>query len=194
MWDFLKKIKIGMMGSSIITLILGLILLLNPIGAIETVCSLIGFFILILGIFGLLNHFVLDTESSSTLVLGVSMIGVLLGIYILANPGSIVKFFSIVVAVILLLHGLRDVDTAMQMKRGGYEKWWGSLVIAIITILLGAFVFRNPFAAPELVSRVIGACFLFNGATDLLIVRRASKVLKDVREKSEPIDVDAKIR
>ncbi len=39
MWDFLKKIKIGMMGSSIITLILGLILLLNPIGAIETVCS-----------------------------------------------------------------------------------------------------------------------------------------------------------
>ena len=48
---------------------------------IETVCSLIGFFILILGIFGLLNHFVLDTESSSTLVLGVSMIGVLLGIH-----------------------------------------------------------------------------------------------------------------
>lgn len=194
MWDFLKRIKVGMMGSSIITLIAGLILLINPIGAIETICSMIGFFILILGIFGLLNHFVLDKTTSNNLVLGVSMIGVLLGIYILSNPGSIVKFISIVVSVILLIHGFRDIDTAMQMKRSGYEKWWGAFAVAIITILLGVFVLRNPFAAPELLSRLIGACFLFDGAADLLIVHRASKVLKDVREKTEPIDVDAKIR
>lgn len=194
MWDFLKRIKIGMMGSAIITLIIGLILLVNPMGAIGTVCSMIGFFVLILGIFGLLNHFVLETERSNSIALGASIIEVLLGIYVLSNPGSIVKFVSLVVAVILLIHGFGDMDTAMQMKKSDYEKWWVSFAFSIITILLGVFVLRNPFETQEILFRVVGGCFLFDGASKLLIVRRASKVLRDVRERTEPIDVDAKIK
>lgn len=194
MLDFLKKIKISMLGSAIITIILGLILIVNPVGATVAVCSLIGWFVLLLGVFGLLNYFVFNTGMSNSIELAISIIETLLGIYVVVNPGSIIQFIFLIMAVVLLVHGFHDMDTSMQMKRSGYEKWWGTFAIAIITILLGVLALTKPFESTALLLRVIGASFLFDGASNLLIVHKASRVVKNIRDKVEPIDVDAKIR
>lgn len=194
MLDFLKKIKISMMGSSVVTIVIGLVLLLRPLGATEAVCSMVGMFLLILGAFGLLNRFVFHSGAANSIELGINMIETIAGLYILWNPGSIIKFIFLIFAVILLVHGFHDMDTAMQMKRSGYDRWWGSFVIAVLTILLGVIALTKPFESTALLLRVIGASLLFDGVTDLLIVHKTSKVLKNAREKAEPIDVDAKIK
>jgi uncharacterized membrane protein HdeD (DUF308 family) len=58
MFDFFKKIKINMTGSAVVTLILGLILVVNPLGMTAAVCSLLGWLLLLMGVFGLCNHFI----------------------------------------------------------------------------------------------------------------------------------------
>ncbi len=194
MWDFLKKIKIDMLGSSVVTVVIGLVLLLKPLGATTAVCSMVGIVLLILGVFGLLNRFVFHAETISSIELGINIIETLGGFYILFHPGSIIKFIFLILAVVLLVHGFHDMDTAMQMKRSGYDRWRGSFVIAVLTILLGVVALTKPFESTALLLRVIGASLLFDGITDLFIVHKMSQILRKEREKAEPIDVDAKIK
>lgn len=194
MMDFLKKIKIGMLGSSVVTLIIGLVLLIKPLGAMTAVCSMVGVFLLVLGVFGLLNHFVFNAGMSSSFELGVNIIETLLGFYIVMNPGSIIEFIFLILAVVLFVHGFHDMDTAMKMKKSGYHKWWGTFTIAVVTILLGVLALTKPFESTEILLRVVGASLVFDGATDLLVLHRTSKILQNAREKAEPIDVDAEIK
>lgn len=194
MWDFLKKIKVSMLGSAVMTVIIGLILVINPLGATVAVCFMLGWFLLLLGVFGLLSHFVFNPGMSNSIELGISIIEILLGIYVIANPGSIIKLVFLIMAVILLVHGFHDMEAAMQMKKSSYEKWWVTFIVAVITILLGVIALTKPFESTALLLRVIGASLLFDGITDFLIVHKTSRILQDAREKAEPIDVDAKIR
>lgn len=194
MMDFLKKIKVGMLGASVVTLIIGLVLLIRPLGAITAVCSMVGVFLLVLGVFGLLNHFVFNPGLSNSFELGINIVETLLGFYIVMNPGSIIEFLFLILAVVLFVHGFHDMDTAMKMKRTGYHKWWETFVIAVVTILLGILALTKPFESTELLLRVVGASLVFDGATDLLVLHRTSKIWKNEWEKAEPIDVDAKIK
>ncbi len=194
MFEFLKKIKIGMMASAVITTVMGLVLLLNPLEVTATICSLIGWIILIFGVFGLLSYFVFNVGMVNGFELGLSIVETLLGLYIAVNPGSIVKFVFLIIAVILFVHGVEDFNTAMQMKRSGYKKWWVTFLLAAITMILGAVALAKPFESTALLLRIIGASLLFDGISDLFIVHKASKVVKAAREKAEPIDVEARIR
>jgi uncharacterized membrane protein HdeD (DUF308 family) len=194
MFDFLKKIKASMVGSAAVTVILGLILLIHPLGMTAAVCSLIGWFLLLLGIFGLGNHFLFLAGAPGSLELWAGIIEILLGIYIISNPGSIVKFVFLIMAVILLVHGFHDMEAAIQMKKSGYERWWWTFAIAVLTILLGVLALTKPFESTEILLRVIGASLLFDGLSDLWIIHKSGNVIRSVKEKTEPIDVDAKIR
>jgi uncharacterized membrane protein HdeD (DUF308 family) len=131
---------------------------------------------------------------SNSFELVVSIVEALLGIYVISNPGSIIKFVFLIMAVVLLVHGFHDMEAAMQMKRGGYERWWWTFGIAVVTILLGVLALTKPFESTAVLLRVIGASLLFDGLSDLWIVHRTGKAVRDAKEKSEPIDVEAKIR
>lgn len=194
MWNLLKKIKIGMLSSSVVTVVIGLVLLLKPLGTTAAVCSLVGIVLLMLGIFGLLNHFMFRTQSAGSIELGINILETLAGFYILFHPASIVKFIFVILAVVLLVHGFHDMETAIQMKKAGYERWWGSFLIALITLLLGIVALTKPFESTALLLRVIGASLLFDGIAGLWIVHKTSQLVQGVREKREPIDVDAKIK
>jgi uncharacterized membrane protein HdeD (DUF308 family) len=194
MFDFLKRIKVSMLGSAVVTVVLGLILVINPLGMTAAICSLIGWFLLLMGVFGLCNHFIFAVGMSNSIELGISIIEILLGIYVILNPGSIIKFVFLIMAVILLVHGLHDMDAAVQMKRGGYERWWWTFGIGVATILLGVLALTKPFESTAVLLRVIGASLLFDGLSELWIVHKTAKVIRHAKEKAEPIDVEAKIR
>jgi len=184
----LKKIKINALASAVITVIIGFVLVLNPEQVTGTICTLIGWGLLIMGVFGLLNHFVFNKEMSNLLDLGIALIETIAGFYIALNPTGLVKVVAAVMAVVLLVHGFHDVDLALQMKRSGYEKWWGTALIAALMVALGLLTLINPFWPTNLLLRILGVSLLCDGASELFIIHRASKVI----DKAKPIDVEAK--
>ena len=79
-------------------------------------------------------------------------------------------------------HGVVDLQAAFNIKRGGFEKWWVSLLLAVVTLLLGALIIIDPFAALDALLILIGLVLIFDGLSDLYIIFRISRVFREVKQ------------
>ena len=85
----------------------------------------------------------------------------------------------------IIIHGLVDLQAALNIKRGGYEKWWVSLILALVTIVLGTLILVDPFSALDALLILIGIVLVFDGISDLYIILRISKVFHEVKDAVE---------
>jgi uncharacterized membrane protein HdeD (DUF308 family) len=104
------------------------------------------------------------------LVLG--LIQVATGLVVLMRPGFLLSLAGIVLGFILLLHGVHDIQNAREAKAMGYE-YRLSLVVGIVTVVMGLVVMINPFSTAETLLRFAGLFLLLDGLGDLLMVYRS---------------------
>ena len=182
--NLLKKIKIGGLAAAVITIIIGLVLFLNPTEVSINICSLLGWALLAMGVFGGLSCTVFTKQETRSMELAINILEALAGLYIAVRPASIIKFLAKIMAVVLIVHGVNDFSMAFKMKRNHYDKWKYTALAAAVTIGLGILSIVSPFWPTDLLFRIIGASLLFDGGTELFIIHRASNVIKEL----EPID------
>lgn len=95
---------------------------------------------------------------------------VLIGLWICTKPHIVLSIIPVVVGIIILIHGLMDIEYTLDIKKSGNEKWWISLIAAGITLILGLLLVLNPFTAYEVTMFLIGLAMLYDGGSDLLIL------------------------
>jgi ABC-type spermidine/putrescine transport system permease subunit II len=120
-------------------------------------------------------------------------IGVLIvGVWIFLKPGSIVSLIPIVIGVILAVHGVQDVKMALESKNGGYDRWWIMLIIAIISIAFGVLCIVNAFGMVKLAMQFVGAALIYDGISDLWVVTKTVRTVKEMEREAKAVDVDYK--
>ncbi len=67
-----------------------------------------------------------------------------------------------------MVSGLGNLWQAISLVRFKSRAWWVSLLIALVTAGLGAFLFFNPTNAKEIAITLIGAFLIVDGTTNLL--------------------------
>jgi uncharacterized membrane protein HdeD (DUF308 family) len=55
-------------------------------------------------------------------------------------------------------------------------------LIAATTILLGLFIINNPFTTIDVIMRIIGACLIYDGLTNTMLVGRFVKSIRNFRK------------
>lgn len=188
--SYLKGLKWNMVIMAVLTIVLGIALVISPETAALTICRLLGWIVLISGIASVIFYVrgVHGFWEASYLVLAV--VGIVLGIFIIRSPGSVVKFLSYLMAGILLVHGINDVKEAFVARSYYDEHWTIALVLGIINVLLGILILWNPFSSAAFLMIVIGISLIYDGVTDLVIVLRLAKFAKAVKKDLETEIID----
>ena len=133
----IKKDKSSIV-SSILFLILGIFLFINPTEMIKFITYIIGVIFVVYGSIKLYNYYKFkETISNIQLTLGITCI--VLGIIIMFCNGVIEFTIRLVMGGFILANGINKLIVALNSKEYN-SKWTGLLIISIILIIGGLYM------------------------------------------------------
>ena len=165
--------------TAVVMIVLGLLLVIHPGGAVLLVCRLLGLvmagagFVLLLASLGERNN--LGSRGNADVfrcVLGAILLA--LGILIAFRPGIILGFAGVLFAVILFVRGVSDVKKMLAVRQAGDESWKFSLFTAALTFFAGLVVLIAPFGSASLIMTIAGIFLILDGIFELYLILRVS--------------------
>ncbi len=195
----LKKLKSTVCISAVITLVLGIVFLLRPIGALSTIARIVGTIVIISG---LLDMFHSVTEKQNReFNIGSMVVGVVkcvFGVFIIVDAAQILSLFSIIFSILIIIFGVNGVTHALQLKYGNIPGWQGNLVVFLVVLAAGIVLLFDPFGTISITARVMGAVLIVNAVNEMVTLYRLRKMqeqfvraMQGTREENI-IDVDVK--
>lgn len=155
--------------SSVAFVLVGLALLLWPETSLRIVCGLFGLVILMKGvgsIYSFLKAEVRGFFSYFGWLFGAAAVA--LGIFLLIRPQTVVSILPILVGLFVIMDGVLRVQSAFELRAAGYDRWWSLLILALVSVVLGAVMLWNPFGTVELLVMAIGVILMVEGALNLV--------------------------
>ena len=193
MGNLLKRLKTNIVISAILCVVLGIVLVVWPDLSMQIVCIAIGAVLLIGGGVRLAVYF---TNKDGSMYAQMSLItGIVLavvGIWILMKPDKVLAIIPIIVGIVIVLHGINDLQQAVSLCKDKYDKWWIALILGLLTIGFGVLLICRPFEALDTVVMLIGLFLIYDGLSDIWIVSRIYRTAKALKQEAEALDVVAK--
>lgn len=157
-----------LMLGGILNIIVGILLLTNPLKTTLALVWVLGFYWLIQGIFVLVGMFIDHSAWGWKLFMGI--LGILAGIVVMRHP---VASAVTIPAILILLLGIQGlvvgvVSLVMAFKGGG----WGAGILGAISIIFGLILVLN-FATPAAVVTFIWVVAIFAVAGGIVQIVQA---------------------
>lgn len=192
MGSLLKRMKTNIVISAVLCILLGVVLVVWPDLSMKIVCIAVGALLLIGGGVRLAVYF--NTKDGSiyaqlNLIMGIVL--AVVGIWILIKPDKVLAIIPIIVGIVIVLHGLNNLQQAFSLYKEKYDKWWIALILGILTVGFGVLLICKPFAALDTVVILIGSFLIYDGLSDLWIVSRIYRTARALRQEAEALDVEA---
>lgn len=193
MEKILKKLKTNVVISSLLCVLLGLVLLFWPGLSIQIVCTAVGAVLIISGAIRMVGYFTLkDGSMYSQINLIFGIIFAVVGVWIVMKPDKVLAIIPIIVGIVIVLHGLHNLQQAIQLCKDQYDKWWVALLLGILTVGFGVLLICRPFAAIDTVVMLIGAFLIYDGLSNIWIVSRIYKTAKALKQELEAVDGESR--
>lgn len=187
----LKKFKTNVVASSLLCVLLGLVLLFWPGMSMRIVCTAVGVVLILGGLIRVIDYFIMkDGSMYSQVNLIFGIVFVVVGIWIVLKPDTVLSIIPIIVGIIIALHGLHNLQQAVGLCKEQYDKWWIALLLGIFTVGFGVLLIWRPFDAIETVVMLIGIFLIYDGLSNIWIVSRIYKNAKRIKQELEAVDVE----
>ena len=145
----------------IFALALGVVLIVRPSEAINYLVVIIGFLFLILGSISIFRYF-LDKQPEKGTFPADSIGSALLGLALILAPGFFIGALMYILAGVLVLAGFWQIRE-LYVVRKLVEIPFGFYIMPVIVLLIGLFIFFNPFAIIETTFIILGiACVIYS--------------------------------
>ena len=183
-WGDFKK---NWMASSIVAIVVGLILLIFPGQSMLSVCYVIGGIATAMGVVRMVEYFKRDHTYpflfQPDLMIGLLTLG--LGLFAITNAKAVISLIPAICGVLLIGCGVGNILRAVDARRAGVAQWAVLLALAILTVVLGWVIVGNPFSTLEIAVSVIGAGLIYEGVTDIIIVKLVGNRIESWRTARE---------
>ena len=162
------KNSILLIGTGALSLLGGIIALLNPLEATLTAELLTGYLFIAIGVLMLLSIFADDSWGSRllSLVLGVAIL--VIGVNLVSNPLQGVLQLTVVVALLMLFIGVLRIVFAFRMPTAGLK---AMLILAgIVSLVLGGMILSSfPFSAAVVLGILLAIELISNGISLIVL-------------------------
>lgn len=165
----MKNLKWNLILTSILYIALGIFLMIEPDTALNVVCYVLGGVVLLCAVLQLLRYFFAERgvfQSQLTLVFGLVCLG--LGGFLVVRSDIVIRVLPIVFGLFVVFDSLGRIQNALELRRCHYSSWKGFLLLALLSVALGAIMIANPFGTMETLVMAIGVILLVEGALNLL--------------------------
>lgn len=151
--------------SAVVFILLGLILLLFPNATMILVCTIIGWGVLISGVVALIDAI---RNGNGGFGVAAGVIGIILGIYLVARPGFLASIIPFVVGIVLVVNGILNLVTAARNKDVFGKRYAPSLAGGVLTVIFGILILCNTFYTASMIVRFIGLGLILGAVSNLI--------------------------
>lgn len=166
------------------TIACGILFLVYGVTVATIICQIAGAFLLALGAFYTISFFVSKTNRAFAGWAGL-FTGVLCfaaGAWMLLSPQSAIRYMQYVIALIILVHGVLDLQAAIQLARTHLGGWLYALILSLVTLGLGIWILLEPMGATKTLMTLMGIVLIIDGVTDLVIIMGLSRTARRIRK------------
>ena len=177
----LKIVKNMYIVMDVCLIIVGLLILFSPIKAINVLCRIFGVVLVLLGAVKILGYFTKDIfQLAFQFDFALGIISVILGAVLIFRTSYMVEILSVCVGIVILIDGALKLQTAVDARKFGIEKWL-ILIIALLVSIVGIILMVTPFAAQTMAAWVIGINLVLDGVLNICVVLSTVKTLRRKR-------------
>lgn len=185
MTELFNKIKKQSIGVSILCIILGVLFCIWPGSILMIVCRIVGIALIVGGavliILAIKAHELL--MRSIRIVPGI--VCIIFGIWILAKPNGLAYLIPIIIGVLLLYHGVKNMIVCFETKSGDGKRFLPGFIVAVLMIVLGLLLVFYTRIAITIGVIFVGIALIFDGVANLCMLAMASAA-----EKEKVVDVE----
>lgn len=153
-------------------LIVGILLLINPVSFTTWVIMVAGIVLMILGLVEVVKYFRASTKEA---LLGQSLAkGILCllggGFCVLKTEWFIVTFpvLTIIYGIIILVTGIGKIQLTVDMLRQKNKKWFWAAINAVLSVICAVVILKSPFTSTTVLWMFTGASLIAEGVLDIV--------------------------
>ncbi len=166
------KASLSSLLSSIVEIIVGILLLINPVGFTSLILIAVGLVLLTMGLGRIIVYFRTDPEEASQEGnLAIGLICGLLGLVGVFKTEWIIATFpmiTLVYGVISMASGVSKLQISIDLLRNKRKYWFVALISAVLTLVCAAFILANPFSTTALLWNFTGIALIVEALADLV--------------------------
>lgn len=148
--------------TSVIILVLGIFLFIQPDTIIHMISIILGGIILIPGITSLIDY--LKNKYQPSLISGV--ITTIIGLILIVNTTLVASILPFILGIYFVVNGINRLQYALQLKKQTIH-YSTSLVFSILIIICGILFIMNPFGGALVITKVMGIFMILYAVLDL---------------------------
>ena len=187
--DTLKKFRASSYAVSVIYIIVGLIMLLNPNFVSDAVNYVIGILIIIYGvIYSISLYQKRDVEIYGKFDFVAGIVCISFGLFLIFNPDMLVSLIPFCTGIILLMDAIRFIVNSFKLKKHGFSSWIINLVVGLVFLVFSIFIVIKAKDISLLLLRFIGAFLIVDALLDFFTEIRFRKLEKKNVKKYEVIE------
>ena len=166
------KRNLGSVAMSLAEIIIGILLLVNPVAFTSGIIVAFGIVLMIMGIGTTIKYFRTDPEEAAVSQLLVKgLIGLLAGAFCTFNSHWFIASFpvlTLVYGVVILVTGITKLQWTIDIIRMKRSKWFWMAISAAISILCGITVIMSPFSTTAVLWMFIGISLIVDAVFDMI--------------------------
>ena len=192
--DLMKSMKWGMILTGLLTTIIGIMICANPSGAIISIIRFIGWVLIIAGGVSAIGEFMQRTTTYRTYsTITFALISLAFGIVLAIRPEAFVNFVGTVVALILFVHGIDAIVSALNSRKYGYNQWKLACLSGIVFSIVALVILLNPFSSASALMLFIGIVLIGDGISNIAVAFSIGRTMHTYNKNAmgdKYIDVD----
>jgi uncharacterized membrane protein HdeD (DUF308 family) len=155
--------------TGIVMVVLGIAVLVNPIGAVETLVRIMGWVLVVYGALTLVNAFMKgDPVRSSPTMLFLGGACLIVGLVMAIASQALVSFVWTIIGIIVFLTGVLDIIEAGAFRSAGSPLAVPATTSGVITAVLGTIVIICPLFSAALGMLLAAVALLVDGITEII--------------------------
>ena len=180
----------------IVELVIGILLLINPVSFTAGIIVLCGVSMLATGIlFGFKYFCMTPEEAKRGNLLTWGLILILLGIFCIFRSDWFIATFPILTVIyglMMLLAGVSKIQTMVDMLRLHNNKWFWAGINALISIACGVIILWAPFETTAVLWIFAGVSLIVEAVLDIIIIfltfigmKKVERVVEEILDQAE---------
>ncbi len=171
------------LASSIGLAILGVLLFFQSEVTIVSISYVIGAILIAIGVLAAMkfvNNVKKEVKDEMNLVYGV--VTVILGIIVICNPKAIGSIIPLIIGIIIVLSSATKLQYGIELKKNDNNLWKSTMIISIITMIVGIVLIFNPFKGAEFIAKIMGVLIFAYAVLDIITTISIHKTIKTLHK------------
>lgn len=167
-----KDKKINSLILCVAELIVGILLLIKPVGFTSGIIICAGIGLMVKGLVEIIRYFRTSAQAAAEQrSLSRGLIMLLVGGFCVFRYQwlmAAVPFLGVIYAVVLMMLGVEKIQTAVDQHRLGNDRWYIVAISAAIAVICSLIIFFNPFATTVYLWVFTGISLIVEAVADII--------------------------